>query len=485
MIPPRWETPDPPGVVGTYGDRAIEWAQRKLGIVAGPWQAYVIRKVLRYDADGDLLARIALLGTGRQNGKSIIVRIIIGWLLDEGRCIGPFREWSLVLTAAHDVPQARIIYEAVYGDMLGIPELVEGTRGDRLLRSVKLTDQRGIRVGGLHFNTVTSQPGSVRGKSAGLIAWDEVLTQRDHSMWQALAPAQSAQRSPLMILTSTAGGPESVLLRRFYDQLVRQSTGDAKPDPTFYGAWWQSEDPEAGLDWEQIAQANPAIHDGRLSRDFIEGEHNGPPEIWRQERLNHWIDTIAASAFGPGQWAAARRPDPLADATGPYVLGVSVGPDWLRATVGVASLRVDGSLGVGVLHDLRAQAGHPLTADDVIQAVHSFEGYPAAVLYEGGAAGAPAFKRDAEQTGYPWEELTPAKVAAACGDVAELVQAGLLAVDDPLIDAQVATMGRRPVGMEGAFRFARNVSTGPIDAALAMTWAAHGARRKPVTNIHV
>ena len=35
--------------------------------------------------NGDLIARECLISTGRQNGKSIIVRVIIGWLLDEGR----------------------------------------------------------------------------------------------------------------------------------------------------------------------------------------------------------------------------------------------------------------------------------------------------------------------------------------------------------------------------------------------------------------
>jgi hypothetical protein len=485
VVAPRWETPDPPGATGSYGDAAIAWARRRLGIVAGPWQAYVLRKLLRHDATGALIHRVALISTARQNGKSIIVRIVIGWMLDEGRDLPAFADWSLMLAAAHDVPQARIIYEAVYADMLTIPEMVEATRGDRLSRQVKLTDQRGIRVGGLSFNTVTSQPGSVRGKSAGLIAWDEMLTQRDWDMWRALAPAQSAQRSPLMVLTSTAGDPDSVVLRSFYDKLKRQSTGDDQPDPSFYGVWWQSEDPNAGLDWDAIEQANPALGDGRLSRDFIAGEYGGPADLWRQERLNHWLDTTSASAYGAGQWSACRAETPLAESDGPFCLGVSVGPDWQRATIVAAAIRPDGRVGAEVVKDMRATDLHPLTAEQVIAAVHGFDGYVVGAAFDTSAAGAPAFRRDRDETGFPWLQLTTSGLVAACMDVAECVQSGILAVCDPLLDAQVALTGRRPVGTEGAFRFARNASSGPIDGHLAMVYAVHTARSNADIGIYI
>jgi hypothetical protein len=288
-----------------------------------------------------------------------------------------------------------------------------------------------------------------------------------------------------MILTSTAGSVDSVILREYFDRLVRQASGDAKPDPTFYGAWWQSEDPDAGLDWHAIAQANPALDDGRLSRDFIEGEYAGPKELWRQERLNHWLDVLAAGAFGPGQWAACRTPDPLAGSDGPFTLGVAVGPDWQRATVTVATIRPDGKVGVGVLADMRATEAEPLTAEAVIRTVHDFAGYAVAVAFDNSAAGAPAFRRDMEESGFPWDPLTPSALVAACMDTVELVQAGLLAHDDPLLDAQVAMTGRRAVGTEGAFRFARSVSTGPIDAMLAMTFAAHGARYNADVGIYI
>ena len=304
---PRWETPDPPGVAGTYGKRVREWTKRELGITFGRWQAHAIDNALRHDRDGNLLARIALLSTGRQNGKSVIVRGLFGWLLDEGRCLPAFSQWTTLLAAAHDAKQARIIYKGVYSDLRSI---------DRLKDTARLTEHFGITVQGLTLDTVTGQPGSSRGLSAGAIAWDELLTQRDWEMWEALSPTQSAQRSPIMILTSTAGMADSVILRAFYDRLLRLAAGDEKPDPTFYGAWWHSEDPDAGLDWAQIRQPNPALGDGRLMIPAIASEYAIlPNDSWRRERLNHFVDVKAQGAFNPGVWAACRVSTPTSPMT--------------------------------------------------------------------------------------------------------------------------------------------------------------------------
>jgi hypothetical protein len=476
LIPPRYETPDPPGVRGTYGHRVIAWAKRELGVTLGPWQRHVVLKAMRYDRNGDLIAREVLVSTGRQNGKSIIVRVIIGWLLDEGRCLPPFQGWTHVLAAAHDAKQARLIYDGVYTDLSSIDRLRQASKGGRFGRTAKLTELFGIRIGDLNFDVVTSQPGSVRGKSAGLIAWDEMLTQRDYDMWKALRPAQSAQRSPSMLFTSTAGEPDSIVLRDLYDRLVKQATGVAEPEAHFYGAWWQSDDPDAGLDWTEIRKANPALGDGRLSRDFIKGEYAGPPAIWRQERLNHWIDTSLQSAVNPTAWAACRLSGSLVDFDGPLALGVDVHPGWERATIVAAGL-VGDRVGCEVIADLRGTDDTPLTAARLVAGIHDFPqlGRVVAIAYDFSSGAAAALRRDAQETDLPYDELKPGAIVSACMDVSEMITAHRLAVDDPLIDAQIAGVARRSVGQDGAFRFGRAASPGPIDAVYAMTFAAHAA----------
>jgi hypothetical protein len=421
-----------------------------------------------------------MVSTARQNGKSVVVRCIFGWLLDEGRELEPFRSWTTLLAAAHDAKQARIIYRGVLGDVLSIDRLQRQTKGRN--SPVRLTEYFGITVHGLTLDTVTGQPGSARGLSAGAIAWDEMLTQRDWDMWEALSPTQSAQRSPIMLLTSTAGHADSVVLRAFYDRLVREASGDAAPDPSFYGAWWQSDNPDAGLDWDEIRKANPGLGDGRLTREAIAAEYAIlPPDSWRRERLNHFVDTVAESAFAPGAWAACRVEGPLEGLGGPYALGVDVAPEWTRATICVAGIREDGRVGVEVFRDLRDN----VTADKIIAAVHSFPEDVAAVAYGSVIGAAPSFRRDATETGHPWDELTPSAVVSACMDVSEMVHAKRLAVGDPLIDAQIAGTAKRNVGTEGAFRWSRKDSSGPIDAVYAMTFAAHSILFKGSTGIHI
>lgn len=470
---PLWETPKPRGVHGSYGPAVIAWAEDNLGIVMGPWQAYALTQALRYDRNGDILARVALISTGRQNGKSVIVRAFYGWLLDVGRTLEPFREWTTLLAAAHDAKQARIIYGSVLGDLLTIPRITEQTKGR--YAPVRLTEFRGIQMHGLTFDTVTSQPGSARGLSAGAIAWDEMLTQTDWDMWEALSPTQSAQRSPIMLLTSTAGNVESVVLRAFYDRLKREAAGDEKPDPSFYGAWWASRDNGAALDWAQIKQANPALGDGRLTKAAIASEHRIlPVDSWQRERLNHFVDRVAVGAFNPGVWAECRTPGPLDGHPGPFVLGVDVQPGWERATIVAAGIRTDGRIGVSVYRDFIAAEGDTVSASDIVRELLAFPDPVSRIVWDSVSGAHSEFVRTAADAwATEWLAQKPHEVVAACMDVTELIQSGRLAVDDPLLDQQLPNVARRPVGQDGAFRFSRAHSLGPIDGFMAMTLAAH------------
>lgn len=474
-IRPRWETPDPPGVTGSYGPQVIEWALRELGITFGQWQAYAITKALRYDKRGDLIHRTALFSTARQNGKSVIVRSFFGWLLDVGRTIGPFREWTDIRAAAHDAKQARIIYTAVYRDLESIPRLTrkpERAHGEKLQRPpIRTSRNIGIESETLFFDTITSEPGSARGLSIGALAFDEVLTQRDWDMWEAVSPTQQAQRSPMMLLTSTAGFADSVILRAYYDRLRRMAAGDEAPDPSFFGAWWQSEDPEAGLDWREVERANPSLRDGRIDRNALRSTFAlFPHDSWQREILNHFVDVKAPGAFDPGVWAACRTPAPLEGVGPPFALGIDIQPGWDRATIAVAARRPDARIGVEIYRDLR---GPEVSVERILREVHAFPDPVSTIAYEGISGGGAAFLRDAQDTGAPWDALKPGAMVFACMDVTELILSRQVAVDDPLLDAQIGSVARRAVGTEGGFRFSRQHSTGPIDAFMAMTLAVH------------
>jgi len=297
-----------------------------------------------------------------------------------------------------------------------------------------------------------------------------------------------------MLLTSTAGHAESTLLRSFHDRLVRMAVGDEKPDPRFYGAWWATNDPDVAAatsqtgkpitpaEWKDIRNANPALDDGRLTREAVSLDHSIlPPDDWRRERNNHFvIERARDPLFSVGQWARVRdfpEDAPLDGLHGPYALGIREHVGWERATICVAGIRGDGRVGVEVYRDLRGD----VTVKTIIDAVDAFPDKAAlqVIAFEAQSGGAPEFRRQRDEQKGPWDELLPSAVVAACMDVTEMVQAGRLAVRDDLIDAQVAGGSRRAVGQDGAFRFSVRDSLGPIDAVLAMAYAAHAIAYKP------
>ena len=123
MIQPALETPRSPRVFASYGPRVVRWAKRRLGITLGPWQEYAVERMLEADSEGQLLARQVLLSVARQNGKSVIVRALVGWLMDEGYQLPAFQGWDFVLLAAHDANQARIPYDFIRRDVMAYRDL--------------------------------------------------------------------------------------------------------------------------------------------------------------------------------------------------------------------------------------------------------------------------------------------------------------------------------------------------------------------------
>lgn len=472
---PRWETPEPKGVAGSYGGAIAAWAWRNLGLDLDPWQRYALDKVMRHDKAGDLITRVAVVSVPRQNGKTVIIRALIGWMLTEGRDLAPFAGWTQILSAAHDARQARIPYSQVLADLAGTP----------MGRAFSLTRLAGIRTpdDALTYDVATNQPGSQRGSSNGLITLDEALTQRDWSQWEALAPTQSAQRSPLMLMTSTAGHPDSVLLRTFYDRIVRIATGDELPDPTFYGSWWAAPEPTQALDWDAVAAANPSLGK-RLTRRAVESEYRLlPPDSWIRERLNLWPEQPVAGAFAAGLWARGRIDGaPAYGSDGPYHLGVQVAMGWQRAAVCVAVVRPDGRIGTEVVADIRGSAEQPIDAAQVTDAIDAFaRANPVATIaYDAASAIAPAALRHATRTGLPYDALPPGACVKACMTLSEKLAAGQLVHNDRLLDHQLPLAAKRPVGSDGAWRWGIRSSAGDIDAVVAMTFAVHAAAYVPM-----
>ena len=468
--------------VGTYGGRVERWAQKRMGITLGPWQSYAVRRIMEYDADGNLLANQVLVSVGRQNGKSIIVRAIVGWLLDVGWKVPAFEHYKHMTMAAHDANQARIPYDLVRRDVIAFAAVwghgrsAKSQEGRKVARA---TMYGGIELNGIVLQTASNRADSGRGHTNGLIAFDEVLTQRDFGMHSVLVPSLSAVPNSLLLMTSTAGFADSVVLRAYYNQLYRQSTNAERHDPTFMGLWWMAEDDDVGLDFEQLSKANPALMDGRLSRKSIALEYGILPKgNWVRERLNRWADERVDAPFSIAAWGQCRVSEPLHPSmvTDGYVIGVDVTSNWTEGTIVVSAQRNDGRIGIEVHRHLEARIDRPLKASDFLVEIANVAAKIKvdAIVYPAACALAPAFERHAVEAQLPYKALQGPKQAQACADFAEAVTSGRLAHDDPYLDSQIAGSQRRFVGTEGAWRWAiaGNPITGTVAATLASMVAA-------------
>jgi hypothetical protein len=475
-------SPQSPLATGSFGPKVVKWAKRKLHMTLDPWQVYALHRMLEHDADMQLLASTVLLSVARQNGKSVIVRAVVGWILDEGHKWDTFRKWDFILLAAHDAKQARIPYDYIRRDVMSYADI--NTWGHSARRQgvsrARATQYTGIELNGVRVDVATSQPGSARGISPGLVCFDEVLTQTSFETYEVLSPAQVAIPNSQMLLTSTAGFADSVVLRAMYDRLYRQATGAEQHDPTFLGLWWRADDDDATpQDWDQIVKANPAFNGRGLSRKMIENEYLILPKgSWIRERLNRWHDERVDAPFSIAAWGACRQPDALhpLQVTGGYVIACDVTSTWGEGSIIVAAMRRDGRVGLEVHRHLLARTDVPLSAADFTREVAAIakKVRVESIVYSASSALAPAFERHAVESMLPYNSIPATKMLMACSDFAEAVTSKRIAHNDPFLDSQIASAQRRFIGTDGAWRWTISKSpiTGVIGATLGTAIAA-------------
>jgi phage terminase large subunit-like protein len=440
-----------------------------------PWQVYALDRMLEHDADMQLLASTVLLSVARQNGKSVIVRAVVGWILDEGYKWDTFRKWDFILLAAHDAKQARIPYDYIRRDVMSYADI--NTWGHSARRQgvsrARATQYTGIELNGVRVDVATSQPGSARGISPGLVCFDEVLTQTTFETYEVLSPAQVAIPNSQMLMTSTAGFADSVVLRAMYDRLYRQSTGAEQPDPTFLGLWWRADDDDVTpQDWDQVVKANPALAGRGLSRKMIENEYLILPRgSWIRERLNRWHDERVDAPFSIAAWGACRVVKPLDpfQVSGNYVIAADVTSTWGEGSIIVSAMRKDGKVGVEVHRHLLSRTDVPLKASDFTREIATIAKKVRvdAIVYSASSALAPAFERHAVESMLPYTSIPATRLLMACSDFAEAVTSRRVAHDDPFLDTQIATAQRRFVGSDGAWRW--TISKTPVTAVMSAT----------------
>lgn len=464
---PRWQTPLPAGVVGSWGPDVAEYARRERRVVLDRWQQRALNRALAYDARIRLVHRIYLVSAGRQNGKTEIVRDLIGWALTAAE----LPEWSSILGLAHDKTQARVPYRRVSEDLAPIRRRYAG-------RGLAVTRYLGIRsdLYGRHREyDVGSREArdTIRSLSIDLAVFDEIRTQRGYDTWQALEPTTRARPEPLVFGISTAGDDRSVVLRDWWERGIRIIDG-AEPADGFGMTWYAADDDDDPASSAAIRKANPSVAEGRVQLAPVAASiRTLTTSAYRQETLNLW--SSGGDEWLPaGVWARQVGRQPARAVR--VVIGAEAQPSWQHATVTVAIL-TDAGAWVGIAGELAAadtSSSSVAPAELAELAIRVAREYGARELaFSGAAAAAPHLAAAAEEAGLEAIALGPRQIRAACALLrSELVGSRLTHAEDPLLARQVRD-ARPSTSLEaGDWYLSIPQSVGPIDAIRAAAWAA-------------
>lgn len=324
--PPAFLTPvDSVSVARGDGDVAIAFAEAfgsigKDGIAgrAGQglrlryWQKELLRHLYARDEFGGYVARTALIGMPRKNGKSALssAAIALYSLIAEGV------QGAEVIVAAAEKEQARI----VFGEAKRMVEQSELSREVQLYRdSIFVPASQSV------LRVVSAEAYSKEGYNPSRVILDELHAHRDRSLYDVFSLAMG-NRGGLaqMVAVTTAGlkhdvtANESVAFQLY--QYGKKLATRELVDPSFFMAWWEAperlkhDDPKA---WEI---ANPGFDDLVAAKDFASAVLTTPEHDFRGKRLNQWV-SVKEAWLPPGAWENLAGDDVHLEPGDEYVLG--------------------------------------------------------------------------------------------------------------------------------------------------------------------
>ncbi|WP_346843744.1 hypothetical protein [uncultured Rothia sp.] len=325
------------------GDDAVDLAA-VAGLNLDEWQQHVLRGSLGERPDGRWQAFEVGLVVPRQNGKGSILeaRELAGMFLFGER---------MIIHTAHLFSTAKEHQMRIESLIRGseLVEYMKGFQGDPngVMTGIKtgnsemaFTHKNGNRIKFL----ARSGGNSGRGFTGDLVVLDEAYNLPD-SVIAAMMPTMAARSmtgSPQIWYTSSAGMPESAVLRRVRE---RGLNPDDEPRLAYY-EWSVADDanPDEPVNW---AQANPALGI-RIAPDFVENERRTlDDEEFKRERLGIWAKEGGSSVIPPGKWDEAL--DEFSEPGPDVAFGVDVPYDRSSASIAVASVRDDGLIHVEVV----------------------------------------------------------------------------------------------------------------------------------------
>lgn len=264
------------------------------------WQRELLNHLYARDEDGGFVARTALIGMPRKNGKSALssAAIALYSLIAEGV------QGAEVIVAASEREQARIIF----GEAKRMIESSELVNEVTLYRdSVFVPASQSV------MRVVSAEAYSKEGYNPSRVILDELHAHRDRSLFDVFSLAMGNRGAVgQLVAVTTAGlkhdvtGQESIAYQ-LYQYGKKVASGEID-DPSFFMAWWEAPDRLRHDDHEAWRLANPGFDDLVAAEDFASAVKRTPEAEFRTKRLNQWVNTKQA-------WLPAGAWESLTDET--------------------------------------------------------------------------------------------------------------------------------------------------------------------------
>lgn len=461
----------------SYGFDVIEFADTVLGMPLDPWEEVAVIRAGELLPDGRPRFRVVLIIVARQNGKTLLAKVLIAyWLFLE--------HIPLVLGTSTDRSYAKRTWADVcelaksnpwLADRLG-PGALRLTIGEESLRTLD----------GAEYTFAANNRRA--GRSTTLHRWvcDELREHQNWDAWNAATNAQNAVPTAQTVCISNQGDDTGVVLDALRSSaLAFIETGVG--DPRLGLLEWSAPDGADPTDLSALAMANPNL-DRRIDRDALLGaamraKAAGGEELagFRTEVMCQRV-RLLDPAIDPDRWEACGTSTPLdlAEHRDRVALAYDIALDGTHATLAAAAV-VDGQVHVEVVAAWDGAGCTKALRAELPDLVRKVRPRVLAWLPAGPAAAVAAELADRRVRGWPPRRVAIEEIRAeqtqVCMGLADLVVAGELRHPrDPLLDAHVAASQRLPRG--DAYVYRRR-GAGPIDAAYALAAAAHCARTLP------
>ena len=276
-------------------------------IVLRPFQREIITEVYAPTwPEGRRVVRTAVMSIGKKNAKTCLVAaLVLAHMCVKDLVVPNNQLYSL----AFDREQAAIVYKYASAMVQMDEELAD--RINIVDSRKKLID----RVSGSEFIALSGEKKGKHGKSAGLIAFDELADfGTDGTLYDALMTARGAHADSLAWIFSTQSPDDHAILSQLIDYGLKVQRGEID-DPTFKLFLWMV-DPDRDP-WEETNWylANPALGDFKSldsMRDEAQKAQNMPSReaSFRNLHLNQRIDA-SAHFITPDLWKdCGDAPDP-------------------------------------------------------------------------------------------------------------------------------------------------------------------------------